>query len=29
MHSYKKYGVRILDHHALTASFMLFVDNEQ
>lgn len=29
LHSYKKYGVRILDHHALTASFMQFVDDEQ
>jgi nitric-oxide synthase len=29
LHSYKKHGVRILDHHALTASFMQFVDDEQ
>lgn len=29
LHSYKKSGVRILDHHALTASFMQFVDDEQ
>ncbi|WP_166481945.1 nitric oxide synthase oxygenase [Scytonema sp. UIC 10036] len=29
LHSYKKNGVRILDHHALTASFMQFVDDEQ
>jgi nitric-oxide synthase, bacterial len=29
LHSYKKHGARILDHHALTASFMQFVDDEQ
>jgi nitric-oxide synthase len=29
LHSYKKYSVRILDHHALTASFMQLVDDEQ
>ncbi len=29
LYSYKKYGVRILDHHALTASFMQFIDEEQ
>lgn len=29
LHSYKKHGVRMLDHHALAASFMQFVDDEQ
>ena len=29
LHSYKLHGVRMLDHHTLTDSFMQFVDEEQ
>ncbi|MEQ9238663.1 nitric oxide synthase oxygenase [Coleofasciculus sp. E2-BRE-01] len=29
LHSYKKQGVRILDHHTLTDSFMQFVEDEK
>jgi len=29
LHSYKKHGVRILDHHTLTDSFMRFAEDER
>jgi len=29
LHSYKKHGVRMVDHHTLTDSFMRFVENER